>query len=90
MRKFGFKIITSIDESEPNDACFCCSLGADKSWLNIEHEWIEKSIGVVIVCVILSIECYLDCKHVRLRILGDWCSNVIVRDPFSLNVNYLV
>jgi hypothetical protein len=66
MRDLSLKIISCIDKSKTIESYFSGTLGANESWGNLEDKRIEKSICLIVMGIVLTIECSFNSEDVRL------------------------
>lgn len=71
MRKLSLEIFSGIDESKTNESDTSCTLGTDEPGCHLKHKWIEESVSLIVMSIVLAIKCCFNFEDIRLRILGD-------------------
>jgi len=82
----SLQIVTSVHKPETHKSHLGGALGANEPWLHIEHVWVEETVGLVIMGIVLTVESRFNGEYIGLGVFGDLGTDVVIGDALSLHV----
>jgi hypothetical protein len=83
--KLGLQFLGCIYKTKSMKSYSSCALCTDQSWFNIKDEWIEETVSLIIMSVILSIKSNLYWKHIRLCVFRNLSSNSVITNLLTFD-----